>query len=161
MQQWSEQPAVAIKIYRDCKKAYLSEIKIAYRDINPEGFDRTEKVLANLINHTYLAYGEKGFGLFNTNRKKGQFADDEKLLSVLPPYAYIPLYKPDWVNLPGTNVKLSDATDDQIWKQLVNHKLTSDYSALGYNCSRWAHEAVRTVGLLEESRRNWRTGNRY
>ena len=145
--------------YSNGKKAKLSKIRIAHRDIDTGDFSKVTEKLAKVVGeHVYLDFEGEGFGLFDTNAKKGGFAADEKHLPFLPPKYFYALYKPDWKTLPKTNIKLIDANDKEIWELLKKHRLTHDYFPGFYDCRIWAPEAAYSIGLDIDIRlRDWTT----
>ncbi len=129
----------------------LTPIRIEYREIDTTGLDKVTACAAKLVPHAYISFGPGGrWGLYNTQLKQGDLAESELNKPLLPPFAYVPLYK-----VPGEIVhggkgngkKVEDATDEEIWDSIINYPLRKDYGEFSYNCYTWADEAAANAGL--------------
>ena len=135
-----------------------SKIRLCTRSIDKKDTHdcpgKCQLALANTVGHQYVDYGTgidgtpRGVGLFNPEGKKGQFPEDETKLPVLPPRSCRPCYKVGTLQHgPKAGSRADTVSDDDIYECIKNHRLTHDYSELGYNCFSWSNEAVRACGL--------------
>ena len=136
-----------------------SFVSICRRDLNKAGQPAAMQVLFTIVNvlgHEYVDFGadgrgvHRGCGLYRTNARRGDLPDDESNLAVLPPRICIGCVIDKNVVLPtgkGAGKRAWDASDEEIEDCIRNHRLTSDYGELTYNCFHFAEEATKACGL--------------
>jgi hypothetical protein len=132
-----------------------AKVKVCNRDIDKRGSDcltRCQLGLGNLRGHGYLARVDDEGNIIDTRGsrldtgKKGDLPQQEYDDHIKPNYCRTCQKTSD--KLKGTGTRGNEATDDEIWDCIKNHRLTRDYGGLRYNCNDWVREAARSCGLF-------------